>query len=91
MSQTPLYPVIRLNRGKDEAVRRFHPWIFSGAIHSADEGLQAGDTVTVTDFDGNILGTGFCESDSIAVKMLCFENRRIDEWFFQTKRTAISI
>lgn len=85
MSQTPLYPVIRLNRGKDEAVRRFHPWIFSGAIHSADEGLQAGDTVTVTDFDGNILGTGFCESDSIAVKMLCFENRRIDEWFFLDK------
>ena len=82
MEQTPLYPVIRLQRGKDEAVRRFHPWIFSGAIHSAAEGLQAGDTVTVTDFDGEILGTGFCESDSIAVKMLCFENRKIDEWFF---------
>ena len=85
MTQTPLYPVVRLNRGKDEAVRRFHPWIFSGAIHSTDEGLQAGDTVTVTDFDGNILGTGFCESDSIAVKMLCFENRKIDEWFFLDK------
>ena len=85
MTQTPLYPVVRLNRGKDEAVRRFHPWVFSGAIHSTDEGLQAGDTVTVTDFDGNILGTGFCESDSIAVKMLCFENRKIDEWFFLDK------
>ena len=85
MTQTPLYPVVRLNRGKDEAVRRFHPWVFSGAIHSTDEGLQAGDIVTVTDFDGNILGTGFCESDSIAVKMLCFENRKIDEWFFLDK------
>ena len=63
-------------------MRRFHPWIFSGAIHSAADGLQAGDTVTVTDYDGNILGTGFCESDSIAVKMLCFDNRKIDEWFF---------
>ena len=82
MEQTPLYPIIRLGRGKDEAVRRFHPWIFSGAIHSAAEGLQAGDTVTVTDFDGEILGTGFCESDSIAVKMLSFENRKIDEGFF---------
>ncbi|MBQ8957146.1 MAG: class I SAM-dependent rRNA methyltransferase [Bacteroidales bacterium] len=80
--QTPLYPTIRLLRGKDEAVRRFHPWIFSGAIHSAADGLQAGDTVTVTDYDGNILGTGFCESDSIAVKMLCFDNCKIDEWFF---------
>ena len=82
MEQTPLYPVIRLNPGKDDALRRFHPWVFSGAIHDAAKGLQAGDTVTVTDYDGNILGTGFCESDSIAVKMLSFENCKIDEWFF---------
>ncbi len=82
MQQTPLYPVVRLLRGKDDALRRFHPWVFSGAIHDAAEGLQAGDTVTVTDYDGNILGTGFCESDSIAVKMLSFDNRKIDEWFF---------
>ena len=82
MPQSPLYPVIRLQKGKDDALRRFHPWVFSGAIHDAAKGLQAGDTVTVTDYDGNILGTGFCESDSIAVKMLSFENRKIDEWFF---------
>ncbi len=82
MPQSPLYPVIRLQKGKDDALRRFHPWVFSGAIQSAAKDLQAGDTVTVTDYDGNILGTGFCESDSIAVKMLSFENRKIDEWFF---------
>ena len=66
-------------------MRRFHPWVFSGAIHDAAKGLQAGDTVTVTDYDGNILGTGFCESDSIAVKMLSFDNSRIDERFFLDK------
>ena len=82
MKDTPLYPVIRLYKGKDEAVRRFHPWIFSGAIEKGPEGLQAGDTVTVTDAMGNILGTGFCESESIAVKLLCFENRKVDEWLF---------
>ena len=85
MNDNPLYPVIRLHKGKDEAVRRFHPWVFSGAIESGPEGLQAGDTVTVTDNKGNILGSGFCESDSIAVKILCFENRKIDEWFFLEK------
>ena len=85
MQESPLYPVIRLNPGKDDALRRFHPWVFSGAIHDAAKGLQAGDTVTVTDYDGNILGTGFCESDSIAVKMLSFENRTIDEGFFLEK------
>ena len=85
MNTEPLYPVIRLRKGKEDAVLRFHPWIFSGAIENGPEGLQAGDTVTVTDHDGQILGTGFCESESIAVKMLCFENRKIDEWFFLEK------
>ena len=85
MKDTPIYPVIRLQKGKDDAARRFHPWIFSGAIEEGPEGLQAGDTVTVTDYSGNILGTGFCESESIAVKLLCFENRKIDEWFFLEK------
>ena len=85
MNDTPFYPVIRLQKGKDDAARRFHPWIFSGAIESGPEGIQAGDTVTVTDYKGNILGTGFCESDSIAVKLLCFENRKINEWFFLEK------
>lgn len=85
MNNTPLYPVIRLHKGKEEAVRRFHPWIFSGAIANGPEGLQAGDTVTVVDYQDNILGTGFCETESIAVKLLCFENRKIDEWFFLDK------
>ncbi|MBR4391908.1 MAG: class I SAM-dependent rRNA methyltransferase [Bacteroidales bacterium] len=87
MNTEPLYPVIRLHKGKEDAVRRFHPWIFSGAIENGPKGLQAGDTVTVTDHEGAILGTGFCESDSIAVKMLSFENRKIDEWFFLEKIT----
>lgn len=85
MNETPLYPVIRLYRGKEDAIRRFHPWIFSGAIDKGPEGLQAGDTVTVTDYQGKILGTGFCESESIAVKLLSFENRKIDEWLFLDK------
>jgi len=85
MQTKPFYPVIRLGKDKDDALRRFHPWVFSGAIMEAEEGLQAGDTVTVTDYKGEILGTGFCESDSIAVKMLSFDNRRIDEWFFLEK------
>ena len=79
---SPLYPVIRLFKGKEDAVLRFHPWVFSGAIEHGPAGLQAGDTVTVTDHDGNILGTGFAEAGSIAVKMLSFDNRKIDEWFF---------
>lgn len=87
MNEQPLYPVVRLHKGKEDAVLRFHPWIFSGAIESGPEGLQAGDTVTVTDYKDRILGTGFCESESIAIKLLSFENRKIDEWFFLDKLT----
>ncbi|MCQ2315041.1 MAG: class I SAM-dependent rRNA methyltransferase [Bacteroidales bacterium] len=83
--EEPRYPVIKLKRGKDEAVRRFHPWVFSGAIDSAAQGLQAGDIVTVVDADDNILGTGFCESGSIAVKLLSFDNRKIGAMFWQER------
>ena len=90
MPQTPIYPVIRLNSGKDDALRRFHPWVFSGAIHDAAKGLQAGDTVTVTDYDGNILGTGFCESDSIAVKMLSLRTAKSTNGFSSNASIKLS-
>lgn len=85
MNISPLYPVIKLRKGKDEAVLRRHPWIFSGAIESAASDLQAGDIVTVVNYKNEILGTGFCEAESIAVKMLCFDNRIIDASFWQER------
>lgn len=85
---TPLYPVIKLHKGKDDAVRRFHPWIFSGAIESGPEGLQAGDIVTVTDNNDEIIGTGFCEAGNIAVKLLSFENTKIGAMFWQQRLNA---
>ena len=84
----PLYPVIKLREGKDDAVGRFHPWIFSGAIASAAEGLQAGDTVTVTNSNDEIIGTGFCEAGNIAVKLLSFENTKIGAMFWQQRINA---
>lgn len=85
MNSSPFYPIIKLRKGKDEAVKRFHPWIFSGAIESADPGLQAGDIVTVVDSRNNILGTGFAEAGNIAVKVLSFDNRRIDRFFWKER------
>ena len=85
MNSSPLYPIIKLRKGKDEAVKRFHPWIFSGAIESAVPGLQAGDIVTVVDSRNNILGTGFAEAGNIAVKVLSFDNRKIDRFFWKER------
>ena len=85
MNSSPLYPIIKLRKGKDEAVKRFHPWIFSGAIESAAADLQAGDIVTVVDSRNNILGTGFAEAGNIAVKVLAFDNRKIDKFFWKER------
>lgn len=43
----PQYPSVILKRGKEESLRRFHPWIFSGAIMRMDEGIGEGDIVNV--------------------------------------------
>ncbi len=84
----PLYPVIKLREGKDDAVKRFHPWIFSGAIASAAPNLQAGDIVTVTNSHDEVIGTGFCEAGNIAVKLLSFENTKIGAMFWQQRLNA---
>ena len=44
---TENYKNIYLKRGKQESLLRFHPWIFSGAIHHADTDIQEGDVVRV--------------------------------------------
>lgn len=82
------YPVIKLQKDKDQAVKRFHPWVFSGAVQSISEKLQAGDLVNVANSKDEIIATGFCEPDSIAVKILCFENRLIDQNFWNEKINA---
>ena len=84
-TSSPLYPIIKLRKGKDEAVRRHHPWIFSGAIENAAPNVQAGDIVTVVDYKNEILGTGFAEAGNIAVKLLSFDNIKIDAAFWQER------
>ena len=36
------YKAIKLRRGKEESLKRFHPWVFSGAIDSYDETIEEG-------------------------------------------------
>ena len=70
---------IRLKKGKDESLRRFHPWVFSGAIRriqlDADYPYaepKEGEVVQVVDSKGNILGVGHYQIGSIAVRILAF-------------------
>lgn len=83
------YKTIRLRRGKEESLRRFHPWVFSGAIAELPAGIEEGETVRVAAADGSPLGVGHYQIGSIAVRMLDadadtsvdgnFFNRRLEE------------
>ncbi|MCH3982735.1 MAG: class I SAM-dependent rRNA methyltransferase [Prevotella sp.] len=79
---------IYLKRGKEESLKRFHPWIFSGAIHHIDEGIQEGDTVRVITADGDFIAVGHYQIGSIAVRVLSFEDIPIDEQFWEDRLQA---
>lgn len=76
---------ITLKSGKDQSVRRYHPWIFSGAIKKIYGSPSEGDLVDVFDNKDTFLGTGHYQPGSIAVRILSFENRNIDAEFFHEK------
>lgn len=78
---------IVLRKGKDESLRRFHPWVFSGAIHHTEGELEEGDLVDVVNADGQWLGCGHWQVGSIAVRILSFDKRPIDQAFW-TERVA---
>lgn len=63
-----------LKKGKEGSIKRFHPWIFSGAIQSLNGDLEDGDWVNVTDSWGHILGVGQYQKGSITVRVVSFSN-----------------
>lgn len=67
-----MYKNIYLKKGKDESLMRFHPWVFSGAVHHTDEGIEEGDIVNVVTAEGKFVGIGHWQIGSIAVRMLTF-------------------
>ena len=64
---------IQLKPGKDAPVKRFHPWVFSGAIAKQSPNLQDGDWVNVVSSRDEFLGTGHYHNGSIAVKIISFQ------------------
>lgn len=77
------YPVVTLHRGKEESLKRFHPWVFSGAIRSIADNVEEGDTVSVVAADGTPLGTGHYQIGSIAVRILSDKDESIDAGFYR--------
>ena len=79
---------LQLRRGKSESLKRFHPWIFSGALRSTlnREPLpQEGEVVDIVDSDGIFIARGHYQIGSIAVRVLTFRDEPIDHHFWVTR------
>ena len=79
------YKRVYLSPKKEESLKRFHPWIFSGAIHHTDSPLEEGEIVDVFDSNNNFLATGHCQIGSIAVRVLTFQKEKIDAEFWKKR------
>ena len=80
-----MYKIITLRKGKDQSMRRFHPWVFSGAIVKPSNNIAEGDIVKVISAEGEYLGIGHYQIGSIAVRILSFTETEIDDTFWRKR------
>lgn len=79
------YKTIVLKRGKADSLRRFHPWVFSGAIQSLPHNLKEGEIVRVEDASSQFLAVGHYQIGSIAIRILSFEDIVVDDTFWDDR------
>jgi len=76
---------IILNSGKDQSPKRFHPWVFSGAVKKIPDHLKNGDVVEVYSSKDEYLGTGHYQKGSIMVRLFSFNKIVPDAGFWESK------
>lgn len=75
---------IILKKGREESLKRFHPWVFSGAIAQIVGESAEGDVVEVYGQDGKFLAAGHYQIGSIAVRVLSFESGVINDDYWKS-------
>ncbi|HDS09670.1 MAG TPA: class I SAM-dependent rRNA methyltransferase, partial [Firmicutes bacterium] len=84
---------IILKKGKSRPVKRYHPWVFSGAIQDCGD-VEDGEIAEVFDFKGEFLGKGYFNSKSqIAVRILEWD-REVEisrEWWRNRITNAVKL
>jgi len=79
-------PQIKLKKGKDTSLMRYHPWVFSGAIQNIPKNILDGDIVDIYSNDNQYLASGHYQSGaSIAVRIITFEHEEIGNSFWNHK------
>ncbi len=74
---------IILKKGREESLRRFHPWVFSGAIADMQGMPSEGDIVAVHAADGTLMAYGHYQIGSIAVRVLSFDDSALKAGFWE--------
>ena len=80
-----MYKKIYLKKGKEESLKRFHPWVFSGAIQHQPEDVEEGEVVRVMTIGGEFIAVGHYQIGSIAVRVMSFDDVEIDDDFWHSK------
>ena len=66
-------PQLIIAPGKEKALQRRHPWVFSGAVKRVEGEPQEGDLVDVVDAHGQWMAMGHYQNESIICKVLTFD------------------
>ena len=81
------YKRVYLKSGKEESLKRFHPWIFSGAIARVEGEPEEGEVVDVFTSKNEFIACGHYQIGSIVVRVLSFVQETIDHAFWVRKLT----
>ena len=76
---------IVLKSGKDQSLRRYHPWVFSGAIKKIHGPAREGELVDIYDNKEEFLASGHYQEGSIAIRVISFESVETDQSFWEQK------
>jgi len=85
MRMNNTYTKIVLKSGKDQSLKRFHPWVFSGAVKKIYGTVSEGDIVSVYSNQDEFLGLGHYQIGSIAVRVFSFTEVNPDRDFWKSK------
>lgn len=83
-----MYKALTLKKGKEKALQRKHPWVFSGAFEPLPERLEEGEVVRVEDAKGRLRGMGYYRPGSITVMLFSFTEVQDVPAFLQSKVEA---
>lgn len=79
------YKKVFLKPGKEDSLKRFHPWVFSGAIARIEGNPEEGEIVDVYTSKKEFIACGHYQIGSIAVRVLTFHPETINHDFWKHK------